>query len=449
MSTDESSNQDEFDSFTAGIKPDDIEKLLAGIDPDNETENEEEPQIDIETLKKDAETGYANAQTRLAISYYRGEGIEQDFDLAAFWYKKAAALGDVNAQCLLAMCYESGEGVEKDVNKAVYWYAKAAKQGDETSQSILGRIYESGRDVPQDYKKAAYWHLKAAKQGDKSSQLELGIFYTNGRGVITDLKKAAYWYLQAAKQGEGVAQVYLARCYENGHGVTKDQTKTDYWYKKAACDYVALESIDIYYEEGKGRNNKYKTAAEWYQAYAENGEAARNYANICREADEEDTDLYIMSVFWHEQAAKKGDILSFYQLAQYYNFNKSNSEELREVFKDKEIVPAENCIRDLVNKFYPLSPNDKKTEYNDEECASLKTRIASLAETAKTKSVFALKDEIENETDAVLKTGLKMIIDGMDLSIIETVIEFLSEDIKGDGKQILLEGVKKIQKGEK
>jgi len=363
-------------------------------------------------------------------------------------FKKAAKGGDSDAQTRLAMCYERGEGAEKDAKKAIYWYAKAAKQGDETSQSNLGRIYESGTDVPQDFKKAAYWHLQAAKQGNMASRFELGNFYTNGQGVKTDLKKAAYWYLQAAKQGDGIARVYLARCYENGHGVVKDQTKADYWHTKAASDCFALESVDIYYEEGRGRNNKYKTAAEWYHAYAKDGEAARNYANRFREADEEDTALYLMSVYWHEQAVKKGDIKSFYQLIQYYNYNRSNIENIRAVFKDREIVPAETSVRDLVNKFYPLSANDKKIEYSGGELAALKARTASLAETAGTKSVLALGDEIKKETDVVLKTGLKMIINGVDKSVIETVIEFLTEDIKGEGRQILQESVKKIQKGE-
>ena len=33
--------------------------------------------------------------------------------------------------------YDNGEGVEQDFKKAVYWYRKAAEQGDAEAQEIL------------------------------------------------------------------------------------------------------------------------------------------------------------------------------------------------------------------------------------------------------------------------------------------------------------------------
>lgn len=47
-------------------------------------------QAAFETIKAQAEKGYAEAQYILATLYHDGEGTEQDMMLAALWYQKAA-----------------------------------------------------------------------------------------------------------------------------------------------------------------------------------------------------------------------------------------------------------------------------------------------------------------------------------------------------------------------
>jgi len=401
--------------------------------------------IDIDAIKKAAESGDANAQTSLALCYYQGESVEQDYNLAAFWYTKAAEQGDASAQCLLGMCYESGDGVEKDAKKALYWYLQSAEQGDDISQGILGLYYEIGSDIPQDYKKAAHWHTKAAQQGNARSQFHLGLFYENGTGVEKDFQKAVHWYTKAAQQEDGTAQLYLARCYERGDGISKDQKQADFWYTKAARDIYALESLDKYYEEGGAKNSKYKTAGEWYQVYAADGAAARNYAHFIREVDEEDIDLYILSVYWHEQAALKGDINSFYQLALMHSFNKSNADNIRKAFGEKEIVPTAQSIAGFVNQFYQKPGKEKKLDLNKEEIGALQKRIEALSQIARETGVFSLDDEIKKEKNIVLKTGLQMIYDGLDPNIIGTVIENLLAQANDEVKQVMLKGVRNIQ----
>ena len=436
---------------TDGVLSDDeITQLLKGLNSETEeTEREKsEDGDDIEELKKEAEAGDVNAQGSLALRYSKGKGIAQSYEQAAFWYEKAALQGDAGSQCLLAICYTNGEGVEKDAEKAFYWFEKAALQGDSGSQCLLAICYDFGDGVEKDVKKAAFWHEKAAQQGDDYSQCFLGMYYEAGKDVPKDYEKAAYWFEKAAERGNSNAQMYLGMFYENGLGAVKDQKQADYWYAKAACDHTALELLVELYNEGKINNSKNKTAGEWYQSYACDGNAARNYANSVREADEEDVDLYIKSVYWHEQAAKKGAVTSFYQLAQYYSHNNSNMENVREAFAGREIVPSAESIAGFVNKFYPVPEKYKTTEPDNEECAALKNRIASLAETVKMMSIFALGSEIEKETNPVFKTGLKMILDGIDLDIIKVVMETLLAQVRGEGRRIILNGIIHILKGE-
>ena len=60
----------------------------------------------------------------------------------------------------LGLMYYNGQGVEQDYKKAVYWWDKSAEQGDADAQHNLGLMYDNGQGVEQDYKKAVYWYRK-------------------------------------------------------------------------------------------------------------------------------------------------------------------------------------------------------------------------------------------------------------------------------------------------
>src|SRR6056300_1423521 len=72
-----------------------------------------------------------------------------------------AELGDVNAQIRLAIKYYFGQGIPKDNEQAVYWFTKAAKQGDTDAQYLLGTMYDSGQGIPENEEMAVYWYTKA------------------------------------------------------------------------------------------------------------------------------------------------------------------------------------------------------------------------------------------------------------------------------------------------
>lgn len=87
--------------------------------------------------------------------------------------RKAADLGIVEAQRGLGLCYYYGNGVEQNYVKAIYWYKKVAKQGHDDAYSILGLAYLHGIGVKRDKLKAVKWFRKAARQGEASAQDEL------------------------------------------------------------------------------------------------------------------------------------------------------------------------------------------------------------------------------------------------------------------------------------
>ncbi len=116
-----------------------------------------------------AERGDAIAQFNLALSYYRGQGVKQDYAKAVKWLYKAAEQGFVEAQYSLAGMYTHGLGVPQDYAKAANWYRKAAEQGFASAQKNLGVQYGLGQGVPQSHADAFIWSCFAATTGDEGA----------------------------------------------------------------------------------------------------------------------------------------------------------------------------------------------------------------------------------------------------------------------------------------
>jgi TPR repeat protein len=123
---------------------------------------------EIRTLQDQATHGDAKAQFKLAGLYATGEGIEQDWSLAVYWYQRAAIQGDPQAQLQLGECLTFGRGVAADKARAAQWFHKAARQGNLKAQVWLANSYFHGWGVKQDNRGAYFWALLATNGGDKT-----------------------------------------------------------------------------------------------------------------------------------------------------------------------------------------------------------------------------------------------------------------------------------------
>ncbi len=151
------------------------------------------PKIRIPYLRRYAGRGHSLAQYRLGEAYATGLGVEQDPEQAFYWFKKAsdrmdqpddpvrytqavamicneAKNGTVEAQFTLALMYLYGDGVPQDGEQAASWFREAATQGDADSQCCLGIMYYKGEKVRRDAVEAIYWIKKAAEQGHVKAQ---------------------------------------------------------------------------------------------------------------------------------------------------------------------------------------------------------------------------------------------------------------------------------------
>ena len=98
--------------------------------------------------------------------------------------RKAAKQGDAEAQYRLGIWYYDGWGtgyseIDRNRAEAIKWFRKAAEQGLADAQFILGVWYDLGGDdlggdIEEDAHEAAKWLLQAAIQGHKLAKLYLG-----------------------------------------------------------------------------------------------------------------------------------------------------------------------------------------------------------------------------------------------------------------------------------
>ncbi len=82
------------------------------------------------------------SQTSLGSMYANGDGVPQDYLLAAAWYRKAADQGYDYAQIGLAWMYYQGHGVPQDYVAAHMWFNLAttlAKDRVARGLAVLGR----------------------------------------------------------------------------------------------------------------------------------------------------------------------------------------------------------------------------------------------------------------------------------------------------------------------
>ena len=299
-----------------------------------------------------ANEGDAEAQFKLAIRFYEGNGVAQDTSQALFWLKKAAKGGFVPANYSIGFLYEFGEGIEQDLEQAIRWYRVAADMSFGPAQSRLGDFYffgESGQ-IESSFEKAFYWYTLGAKQNDPESLLGLGLMHSEGHVVKQDVDVATSYFEKAAEagsldaqtilgnqyydekkfhlaakylelasaQGDPYAQYNLANLYEVGAGVDKDFVKMTKLFGFAAVQGYAeaQHAYALSHLSGLGVKQNYSLAYKWQKLAAEQGllDAQFALANMYLKGQGTERNL-ISASKWFLAASEQGDTRSQINLA--------------------------------------------------------------------------------------------------------------------------------------
>lgn len=180
--------------------------------------------------------------------YEDGHGVEQNNELAAFYYKAAANRGYPSAQYRLALRYHfGGLGLEPNHQEADRYLLQAAYAGYPAAQRLLGLTFLEDFAAPVGYDRrrnarrnrnnvtALEWFRKAAAQGDPRAYVLVGSCYEQGRGVATDYETALEYYTKAAQiqcSFQGSAQLAVAQLLL--HRMNREADAFE-WFVRAAA----------------------------------------------------------------------------------------------------------------------------------------------------------------------------------------------------------------------
>jgi TPR repeat protein len=191
------------------------------------------------------------------VAFYRGEGVEQDYETARKLFQKAAEQGVVFAMLNCGVCYEFGQGCQQDYGMALQYYNAAAEQGNAKAlwragwlEAVFFEHHETGIALME----------KAFEKGAVNAAFDLGQVYS-AKNPCFSIEKAVYWY-ETSITAEGNQKAYsqLGRLYEKSVKTDDGKRKAIEWYEKAyqngdkkLCTtigflYRDIEEYDVAYE---------------------------------------------------------------------------------------------------------------------------------------------------------------------------------------------------------
>lgn len=317
----------------------------------------------IQYFAQSAKEGCMPAMLAIAIKYFKGDGVKQDYKKAIAYLEKIDEEQVPMATYCWGYAYDIGAGVKQDYWKAYDYYLKAHRKGIVQGTISLGLCYLTGFGCDQDFKIALNLFTRAEKEHNAIASYYVGICYVNGYGVNKDFKEAEKkllvaanagyapafyelgklcdrtinpsnnkpekcfeYYNKAVALGYDDAKIGVANCYANGIGVVVDQ---DIAYKSInelvySGNHSAMYELATYYLAGTcGLAADDDLARKYYAMAAEGGNI--NAAKLMQEFYEKglyNTPKDPTEAFkWKEVRAKAGESSVYYSLAQEYEKN--------------------------------------------------------------------------------------------------------------------------------
>ena len=155
---------------------------------------------------------FATEPQSARLDFKQGTALyeKKEYEKAFQFFKAEANKGDAEAQFWVGRCYANGEGVVQNYMLAAEWYTKSANQNYFKAQHNLALLYYDGNGVKQDYRKALELFKKAEEShSNPMSEHWIGIMYYYGDGVERNYAQAKEWLVKSNKQGYEASKEFL------------------------------------------------------------------------------------------------------------------------------------------------------------------------------------------------------------------------------------------------
>ncbi|MGL4819604.1 MAG: tetratricopeptide repeat protein, partial [Bacilli bacterium] len=248
-----------------------------------------EPEAAFRFYTKAANEGAAECYIPLAICYYEGNGVAQDFHAARGWFELALATEQYEALVHLGKMSWHGEGTPEDLNEAERYFIEAVKREDMTVYPLLGELYFE-MDRAED---AVYVLQEGVANEDWDCAYLLGVYYME----MDDVDRAMEHFLMGAEYEHAESMYALGGVFEE-----IDITQAIDWWKRAA-EYghaeAAVTLANHYHLRGL-----YMDSAIYYERAIAlgNTDVIGLCGDVYRLADDEEKALR-----FYELAAQNGD----------------------------------------------------------------------------------------------------------------------------------------------
>ena len=138
----------------------------------------QEPAEQAKSSKALAEQGDADAQNKLGLMYYNGEGVSRDHVEAMKWYRKAASQGHAGGQFNLGRMYAEGLGVARNLIRAYMWFSLSEQASDAAALAEKAKVAalisiaqrEAAEEMAKQCKETKYAHC--TEQRDNTPKKE-------------------------------------------------------------------------------------------------------------------------------------------------------------------------------------------------------------------------------------------------------------------------------------
>jgi TPR repeat protein len=208
----------------------------------------------LQTLRRLADDGNADAMFRLGRLSAIGIGVERNDATAVQWFQKGAAAGNLNATTALAVAFLEGRGTAKDQQEGLRLLRLAVGKDHLEATYRLAVILAEGKIANKDTAEAIRLFTKGADAGFTPAMLDLALIYNTGEGALADPVKAATWYKKAADLGNSIGMVNLGFMYQQGRGVERNDITAVALYRRAANEgnSSGIHNLAAMLDSGRG-----------------------------------------------------------------------------------------------------------------------------------------------------------------------------------------------------
>lgn len=170
-------------------------------------------------IRPDTEPGVEKLASKaagyLGRMFLRGEGLEQNFQIARVWFNRGIANGDALCQYSMGLIHLHGLGVTADPVKAAGFFGAAADQDFPVAQVRLGVLLMDQGDLPLATK---YFGLAARSGHIEALYYMAEIYQLGANGQPRNCGQAATFYKLVAEKAEEVHSNFSEAndAYEDG-----------------------------------------------------------------------------------------------------------------------------------------------------------------------------------------------------------------------------------------